>query len=189
MLPRNEGNFQLEPFVGTTVKTIVPWFMFDRVQLREHNVEIGQVFEVIDPTSRYRVVPGVVTEIFNKYYFRVSLIYSHHDITLPSLICHRGSPDLLPANFCSRSGLRLTVPEGVDEANFNIYKIRGKHATDYMLDIPKNVERFDTNRRIEVYDEQLEQMLPATILRQHRHLLVVRMDHQGEFSPPRLYSY
>jgi hypothetical protein len=78
---------------------------------------------------------------------------------------------------------------GVDESNFNIYKIRGKHANDYMLDIPKNVERFDTNRQIEVYDEQKEQMLPATILRQHRHLLVVRLDHQRGFAPPRLYSY
>lgn len=40
MLPRNEGHFHLEPFLGTTVKTIVPWFMFDRVQLREHSVEV-----------------------------------------------------------------------------------------------------------------------------------------------------
>lgn len=110
---------------------------------------------------------------------------------------------MLPANFCQRSGLRLAVPEGefdvyltdlflslgIDETNFNIYKIRGKHATDYLLDIPKNVERFDTGRQVEIYDDINKQMIPGTILRQHRHLLIVRLENQRQFSPPRLYAY
>jgi hypothetical protein len=78
---------------------------------------------------------------------------------------------------------------GYDDGNFTVYKIRGKHATENMLDIPKNVERFDTNRHIEIYDEEKKEMIPATILRQHRHLLVVRWENQRDFSSPKLYAY
>lgn len=58
-----------------------------------------------------------------------------------------------------------------------------------MFDIPKSVERFDTNRQIEIYDEANDIMIPATILRQHRHLLIVRFENQRSFSPPKLYAY
>lgn len=78
----------------------------------------------------------------------------------------------------------------MDESNFSIItKNRGRHATENMFDIPKNVERFDTNRRIEIYDEKNECMIPAIILRQHRHLLAVRLENEHDFAPPKLYAY
>lgn len=74
--------------------------------------QLNQILEVIDPVTRYRIIPGIITEIFNKYYFRVSLLYSNNEQNPPSIICHKGSPDILFANFCSRSMLRLAAPDG-----------------------------------------------------------------------------
>ncbi|KAI6186002.1 putative Scm-like with four mbt domains 2 [Aphelenchoides besseyi] len=189
MLPSNDGHFQLKPLLGITHVNTVPFYVFNRTRLREHNMERRQIVEIIDPLTRYRIVPGIITEIFNKYFFRVQLIYGKYEQHSRSVICHRGSPDLLPANFCSRVGLKLTVPEGYDEANFTIYKISGKHVTDSYFDLPKNVERFDSPRHVEVYDNDKGVMIPATILRTHRHLLILRLENRREFTAPRLYSY
>ncbi|KAI6198373.1 putative Scm-like with four mbt domains 2 [Aphelenchoides fujianensis] len=189
ILPWNDDHFQLRPFLGCTISQVVPYFVFERTALREHNLERHQVVEVIDPRSRYRIVPGVIAEIYNKYFFRVQLITKLHDPEPRSLVCHRGSPDLLPANFCSRTGLRLSVPEGYDEATFTIYKIRGRLLTESYFELPKNVERFDNPRHVEVYDEERQVMIPATILRTHRHLLVLRLENQRGFSSPHLFAY
>ncbi|KAI6243289.1 putative Scm-like with four mbt domains 2 [Aphelenchoides fujianensis] len=189
ILPWNDGNFQLRPFLGCTVSQVVPYFVFERAALREHNLERQQVVEVIDPQCRYRILPGVIAEIYNKYFFRVQLITKLHDPEPRSLVCHRGSPDLLPANFCSRTGLRLSVPKGYDEATFTIYKIRGRLLTESYFELPKNVERFDNPRHVEVYDEERGLMIPATILRTHRHLLVLRLENQRGFSSPHLFAY
>lgn len=40
LLSKNDGHFNLTPFLGTTIKTIVPWFLFDKNQLREHSFEV-----------------------------------------------------------------------------------------------------------------------------------------------------
>ncbi|CAD5223125.1 unnamed protein product [Bursaphelenchus okinawaensis] len=191
LMTDNEGEFRLEPFPGATIKTTTPWYVFCRSNFRKHSMEVGHIVEVIDPFTRFRILPGVVVEIINRYFYRVQVFLppdlKDHEPCFMTF--HKGSADVFPANFASKHGMRLTAPAGHDEASFTIYKIKGRPATDTQFDIPKNVERFETGRHVEVFDEQQEVFVPATIIRQHRHLLVLRYEHDAAMSLPRLFSY
>lgn len=147
------------------------------------------MLEVLDPKTRFRFLPGVVTEVINQYFFRVKLLMPEDSPQPVQLVFHRGSTDVFPANYASRNGMRLTVPAGYDETNFTIYKVKGRPATDTQFDIPRNVERFDGGRHVEVYDETRDLFIVATILRQHKHLLALRFETERDMTNPRFFAY
>ncbi|CAD5232585.1 unnamed protein product [Bursaphelenchus xylophilus] len=191
LMSDNEGEFRLEPLPGATIKTTIPWYVFCRSNFKKHSMEEGHIIEIIDPFTRFRFLPAVVVEVINRFFYRVQVLLppdlKDHEPCFLTL--HKASPDIFPANFASRNGMRLTAPSGHDETNFTIYKIKGRPATDTQFDIPKNVERFETGRHVEVYDEVRDLFIPATIIRQHRHLLVLRFENEASMSTPKLFSY
>ena len=68
---------------------------------------------MIDPITRYRIIPAIVTEIRNRCFFVVTPIYEQNGQKAAPIVVHRGSPDLLPGNWCARTGMRLTMPKGL----------------------------------------------------------------------------
>ncbi|XP_069823267.1 scm-like with four MBT domains protein 1 isoform X2 [Dendropsophus ebraccatus] len=92
-------------------------FFQEQMQIPSHTFKPGMKMEALNPKDPTCIVPATVTEVFNDQYFLVEFddlrpedSRNHH-----TMVCHRNSPQILPARWSQKKGLTVRPPPGYSE--------------------------------------------------------------------------
>lgn len=170
---------------------------------------------VLDPITRFKYYPGVVTRVYNEYFFRVTIIASVNKPIdeLNHINCDHASPWIIPFVAFPRGG--LTLPVGMI-SNDQLTCEGLSNALDLPLTVG-NAAKFvslipDGEKMNPFYDEDddnfdlqpVKKCLPRTmveileddkttvigrILRVTKQFMVISLETDVNFSSPKLYSF
>ncbi|KAM9705788.1 scm-like with four MBT domains protein 2 isoform 2-T3 [Menidia menidia] len=84
----------------------------DHVDLPKHSFKTGMKLEMVSPREQLQICPVSVTKVYNDTYFQVTLDDLSADATPRPVVCHAGSPGILPVQWCLKNGAALERPRG-----------------------------------------------------------------------------
>ncbi|CAN9508435.1 unnamed protein product [Ophioblennius macclurei] len=91
----------------------------DHVDLPEHSFKSGMKLEMVSPWERLQICPVSVTKVYNQIYFQVTQDDLSADAKPRSVVCHTGSPGILPVQWCLKNGVTLEKPRGCGGSDFD----------------------------------------------------------------------
>ncbi|XP_075689862.1 scm-like with four MBT domains protein 1 isoform X2 [Rhinoderma darwinii] len=95
-------------------------FFQEQPKIPSHTFLLGMKIEAISSKDPSCIVPATVTKVFNDKYFLVELddLRPENLRNRQSIICHRNSPQILPARWSLKMGLTVRTPPGYSEEAF-----------------------------------------------------------------------
>uniref|UniRef100_A0A672GVH1 Scm like with four mbt domains 2 n=1 Tax=Salarias fasciatus TaxID=181472 RepID=A0A672GVH1_SALFA len=110
----------LEDARGDGQKNPLPLEVFkDHVDLPEHAFKTGMKLEMVSPWERLQICPVSVTKVYSEIYFQVTQDDLSADAQPRSVVCHAGSPGILPVQWCLKNGVTLERPRGLGGPDFD----------------------------------------------------------------------
>uniref|UniRef100_A0A915DCQ6 Uncharacterized protein n=1 Tax=Ditylenchus dipsaci TaxID=166011 RepID=A0A915DCQ6_9BILA len=157
-----------------------PNWLFDYAPLKEQKFKVGSLLEMLDPESRM-------------HYFSVRAIKDLEEEARlsdsPKLeYCNVLNADIYPVGWCSKHGVRLTIPKGMTEADFSYPNLWTKLRAKTMA-----IERGEQGKKKIRYCEIQSSrnplsFAPAAIIRSRKHMLWLHVETADKSTPPRIYS-
>lgn len=91
----------------------------DHVDLPRHSFRTGMKLEMVSPWEQLHICPVSVSKVYNDTYFQVTLDDLGAEAPPRRLVCHAGSPGILPVQWCLKNGAALQRPRGYQGHDFD----------------------------------------------------------------------
>ncbi|XP_036373708.1 scm-like with four MBT domains protein 2 [Megalops cyprinoides] len=91
----------------------------DHSDLRKHSFRVGMKLEMVSPQEPFHICPVSVTQVYNEYYFQVTVDDLTAEATPTSVVCHADSLGILPPQWCLKNGVCLERPKGYLSQDFD----------------------------------------------------------------------
>ncbi|XP_047192449.1 scm-like with four MBT domains protein 2 isoform X1 [Scophthalmus maximus] len=101
-------------------KSPLPLEVFkDHVDRPAHAFRTGMKLEMVSPWEPLKICPVSVAKVHDETYFQAALVDLSVDAKPRSVLCHAGSPGILPVQWCLKNGVGLERPPGHEGHDFD----------------------------------------------------------------------
>ncbi|XP_061108826.1 scm-like with four MBT domains protein 2 isoform X2 [Conger conger] len=101
-------------------KSPLPLEIFkDHADLQKHSFRTGMKLERVSPHQPFHICPVSVTQVYNEYYFQVTVDDLTPEAVPSSVVCHAESPGILPTQWCLKNGVGVERPKGYQSQDFD----------------------------------------------------------------------
>uniref|UniRef100_A0A8D3DRK1 Scm like with four mbt domains 2 n=1 Tax=Scophthalmus maximus TaxID=52904 RepID=A0A8D3DRK1_SCOMX len=91
----------------------------DHVDRPAHAFRTGMKLEMVSPWEPLKICPVSVAKVHDETYFQAALVDLSVDAKPRSVLCHAGSPGILPVQWCLKNGVGLERPPGHEGHDFD----------------------------------------------------------------------
>ncbi|XP_040030180.2 scm-like with four MBT domains protein 2 isoform X2 [Gasterosteus aculeatus] len=91
----------------------------DHVDVSEHAFEAGMKLEMVSAWAELQICPVSVTKVYSRFFFQVTLDDLSAGAAPRSVVCHAGSPGILPVQWSLKNGVGLERPRGYGGHDFD----------------------------------------------------------------------
>uniref|UniRef100_A0AAQ4R3K6 Scm like with four mbt domains 2 n=1 Tax=Gasterosteus aculeatus aculeatus TaxID=481459 RepID=A0AAQ4R3K6_GASAC len=91
----------------------------DHVDVSEHAFQAGMKLEMVSAWAELQICPVSVTKVYSRFFFQVTLDDLSAGAAPRSVVCHAGSPGILPVQWSLKNGVGLERPRGYGGHDFD----------------------------------------------------------------------